>query len=243
MNKAVLYSIGLDIKRDFRDVKFISLQLIFPLALYALFNVIMPSTEMPGVNWDEYSLVSLLTFGIMSSSIVLLGAHVSQEKTSHWFDYLKVSPISESGYMFSHIVTYFVISIVISILMFLEAWLLKGVYIGLGKTIIVILVLNICNLLFLAYAVLIGQFGTITQPLGTLSYLLFSFLGGLFVPLIAMPNNIQNFVKWTPGYVCADPAWSIVEGKSISVQSIVMIVLYTIICIVAYLIIKKKRGE
>ncbi|MCC4369988.1 hypothetical protein LMB49_01035 [Limosilactobacillus reuteri] len=114
-------------------------------------------------------------------------------------------------------------------------------YIRIEKTILLILALNISNIIFLCWSLIIGLTGSLAQPIGTISYIAFSFAGGLWFPVAAMPKAIQGIAKITPGYVYASPAWQILENKPIKVSTILLTVIYCIIFLLIYGYLRKQK--
>lgn len=241
MFKNLLFLIKLDLIRTFRNLKFVILILFLPLFFYWLYSNIFPqSASVNGIKWNEYSLISLTAFGIMGNTVSLLGTRIADERKNNWFEYIKISPVSEKAYTFSHLTTYFIISFLLSISMFIEAYLLYGIFLGIKKTIFLIFILNISNVIFLCWSLIVGLSGSLSQPIGTISYIIFSFIGGLWFPVAAMPQAIQSFAKYTPGYIFVSPAWQILGNQPIKLSTILLTISYSIIFIAIYGLLRKK---
>lgn len=242
MFSQMMYLMRLDLIRTFRNYKFVIIILALPMFFYWLYSDMFPANAaVNGVSWNEYSLISLTGFGIMGNTVNLLGTRIADERKDNWFEYIKVSPVPEKLYTLSHLSTFFIISILLSIVMFIEAYLLHGIFFGIEKTILLILVLNISNIIFLCWSLIIGLTGSLAQPIGTISYIAFSFAGGLWFPVAAMPKAIQGIAKITPGYVYASPAWQILENKPIKISTILLTIIYCIIFLLIYGYLRKRK--
>ncbi|HGF7406279.1 TPA: hypothetical protein QFJ79_002462 [Enterococcus faecium] len=79
--QAMLYLIYLDIRKAFRDVKYVAFIILLPVLFYLLYTHIFSTKAAVGtISWSEYSLVSMISFGIMGNSINLLGTKIADEK-------------------------------------------------------------------------------------------------------------------------------------------------------------------
>ncbi|ARJ52022.1 ABC transporter permease [Staphylococcus lutrae] len=243
-SKQLLFLIQLNVKRNFRDFKYVCLIILLPTIFYIIYSEIFPkNANIDGTSWVEYSLISLISFGIMGNAINLLGTRVASEKKDNWYNYLKVSPIKTSYYLISHLFTYLLISILFTILMFVIAYFWNGVHIELTKVFYVTLALNIGSFVFLFLALIIGQLGSIAQSVGTIVYLILSFLGGLWMPVAAMPSNMQGFAKTLPSYNYAKLGWDIVAGNQISWASVLTLIIYSFVFLVVFLYLSKREKK
>lgn len=241
MTKKILYLVKIDLTRTFRNFKYVMLIVLMPLFFYWIYSDIFPHTAtVNGTSWAEYSLISLTGFGIMGNTVSLLGTQIADERKNNWFEYIRVSPVSEKLYTSSHLITFFIISFLLSIAMFVEAYFLHGIVLGLGKTILLILTLNISNVIFLCWSLVVGLSGSLAQPIGTISYIAFSFAGGLWFPVAAMPPSIQPIAKLTPGYIYVSPAWHILGNKPIQASTILITIIYCILFLVLYFLFRKR---
>ncbi|MFO3720434.1 hypothetical protein [Staphylococcus felis] len=108
--------------------------------------------------------------------------------------------------MVSYLFSYFFISLIFSISMILLGYFYNGINIELHKIIEIVLLLNVFSFVFLLLALIIGQLGSAAQPIGTILYLMLSFLGGLW-----MPKHMQNFAEILPSYRYGNIGWSILS--------------------------------
>lgn len=238
--KSFIFLINLNTKRIFRDYKYVLLIILLPMFFYIIYSEIFPkNAAVNGISWKEYSLISLICFGIMGNAINLLGTKVASEKNDNWYDYLKVSVINSNAYMVSYLFSYFLISLIFSISMILLGYFYNGINIELHKIIEIVLFLNVFSFAFLLLALIIGQLGSAAQPIGTIVYLMLSFLGGLWMPIAAMPKHMQNFAEILPSYRYGHIGWSILSKGHIYIEDVLYLIGYSIIFYIIFLLLSK----
>ncbi|MFQ3727186.1 ABC transporter permease [Staphylococcus equorum] len=238
--KSFIFLTKLNTKRIFRDFKYVLLIILLPMFFYIIYSEVFPkNAAVNGITWKEYSLISLICFGIMGNAINLLGTKVASEKKDNWYDYLKISVINSNAYMVSYLFSYFLISLIFSVAMVLLGYFYNDVNIALYKLIEIILLLNILSFVFLLLALIIGQLGSAAQPIGTILYLLLSFLGGLWMPVAAMPKHMQHFAELLPSYRYGHIGWSILSKGHVYFADILYLIGYSILFFIIFLTLSR----
>ncbi|QIL45845.1 ABC transporter permease [Vagococcus coleopterorum] len=242
MNQLVKLTV-LNIKRTFRDVSYILMVIGFPLMFYVLYTQMFSGdVEVNGIPWVEYSLISMIAFGIVGNALSNFGVSLADEKSEGWYDFLKVSPIPESIYIGSQLLASILVSTVSMILMFVAAYLIEGISYTPLEYILFIIIMQVASIVFLALATIIGQFGRSAKPISLFFYLGLSLLGGLWMPVIAMPEGIQKIVTKMPTYHFAEIAHSIQSKQGLNMKSVGILIVYTIVFfVIGKLIANKKR--
>ncbi|MEM5614969.1 ABC transporter permease [Staphylococcus pseudintermedius] len=156
--KSFLYLTQLNTRRIFRDFKYVLLIIALPMFFYVIYSEIFPqNAAVNGISWKEYSLISLICFGIMGNAINLLGTKVANEKNDNWYAYLKVSVINPNAYMMSYLFSYFLISFIFSVAMILLGYFYNDIHIAFYKLVEIVILLNVFSFAFLFLALIIGQ--------------------------------------------------------------------------------------
>lgn len=98
---------------------------------------------------------------------------------------------------------------------------------------------------FLILALIIGEFGSAAQPIGTgtILYLFLSFLGGLWMPIDAMPETMRKIAKYLPSYLYADNGWKILANKSFSFNNVIGLVVWSTIFLIIYFLTQTIRKK
>lgn len=238
----LFFLIWLDVKRVFRDIKYVLLIILLPVVFYLLYTAIFPSNaNVNGLAWSKYCLISMIAFGIMGNAINLLGTKIAAERQKKWYNYLKISPVNSIYYGLSHLFSYLLISIVFTGFMFAVATLYKDVHLGLVKMLQIGLLLNLASLVFLLLALLIGRLNSLAQPIGTITYLLLSFLGGLWMPVAAMPHLLSKIATMLPSYNFARLGWSLLEDKELDTRAVMILCFYAICFLFFYIYLQRRE--
>lgn len=236
--------IEIDFKRTLRDSRYIIFIILLPSAFYLIYTQIFDSSsQMNGTTWSKYSMVSLAAFGVVGNSITFLGTKLSYEKENKWYSFLKVSAIPEYLYNFSKVITLYVLSSMIIIILFCIGYLFENVRLSLSQWIGIFFVLNLGSIVFASLALIIGCLKTAAQPVGTMIYLILSFIGGLWMPVDAMPDLMQQVAKLTPTYHYAKMAWDILGQKDFHLDNLLFLIVYTAIFLLIYLLVLKFQKE
>ncbi|MDC7772476.1 ABC transporter permease [Priestia megaterium] len=234
----------IDLKRTVRDLRYTIFIIILPVVFYLTYTQLFNSSaQMHGTTWANYSMVSLAAFGVIGNAITFLGTKLAHEKGNKWYSFLKVSPIPEYLYNVSRVITLCILSAAIILILFAVGYGVEGVRLPASQWISIFLVLLLGSVVFASLALIIGCFKSAAQPIGTMLYLILSFIGGLWMPVEAMPSLMQNIAKFTPTYHYAKLAWDILGNKAFPMSSLLILVIYTIFFLLVYgLILKLNRG-
>lgn len=226
----LIFLTRIDIKRTFRDIRYVFFIIILPVIFYIMYNALFKSNELiDGVTWASYSMISLSAFGIIGNGITSFGTRISQEKSQGWYTFLKISPISENLYNLSRIISNIILSFIIFIIIFITSYIFYDVRTSVYKLILIATFLILGSFIFNLLGLLIGNLKTATQPIATMLYLILSFIGGLWMPVISMPQYIQVITKLTPTYNYANICWSILSGHHINMINIFVLLAYLLI--------------
>ena len=215
--KALIAQVRCELLRTFRDRRFFLLTLGMPVIFYIIFmNQQGSALKIAGTYWGQYFMVSMAAFGVVGSSVNTLGVRLAAERQSGWVRWLRTTPLSSLGYALAKTLTQLTLSLLIILVVFLVANRSEHVSMAATRWLEIGLWLWIGSLPFAALGVLIGLAGNAAQILGTLAYLVFSMLGGLWTPVAALPPVMQDIAKWMPTYHFARPAWELLAGHAVS---------------------------
>lgn len=228
--KALLSQWKADLLRTSRDRRFFLLTLGMPLIFYFIFiNQEGSHLKLAGTLWSAYFMVSMAAFGVVGSSVNTLAVRLAAERQNGWVKWLRTTPLSSTGYAVAKIFTQLTLSLLIVAIVFLVAHFSQNVTLSVAQWVEITLWMWLGSLPFAALGVLIGMAGNAAQILGTLTYLVLSMLGGLWTPIQALPQTMQDIAKWMPTYNFAHPAWQILAGQSIDWNDILVLIGYALV--------------
>lgn len=240
--KRTFYLTKIELKRNLRDRSFFISSFVLPLVFYFLYNLMFQRGDVDGSSWAKYSMVSMISFGIMGNAIGSFGIQVANHQKNKWYEYLKVSTIDEKIYSISKVLAYLILTFFFIIFFFIFAYFYQGVSLTLQQYFLLVLSLTVGSIVFLILALVIGQMKDSAQPIGNLIYLLLSFLGGLWIPIASMPSFMRDFASVLPSYSYAHLGWKILSEQTVSLFDWLKLAIYTSAFLILFLIITKKRS-
>ncbi|SFL36595.1 ABC-2 type transport system permease protein [Paenibacillus sp. 1_12] len=224
-----------ELLRTLRNRKFIMFALLMPAVFYFIFtNTIDPNMEVGGIDWKAYYLISMTVFGVIGGSINTLSLRFAQERMQGWVQLIKLTPLPSGAYVFSKIAAQSIINLGTIVLMFIIGAVFRDVHLSVGQWIACGLWIWIGVIPFMALGTLLGTIRSIevVQVLAQLLFMGLSGLGGLWMPIQAMPQFMQQMALWLPSYRYGQAAWNIVAGISMDWEGIGILAAYVIIFMV-----------
>ncbi|TNC27601.1 ABC transporter permease [Amycolatopsis alkalitolerans] len=189
--------LALEIRRVTRSPRFLIFTVGFPVLLYLLYvGIFAKEPEAKAV-----LMVSMTAFGAMAAAL-FTGTRVALERASGWQRQLRLTPLSGPGYLTAKAATGMTLALAPAILVPLVAAVGEGVSLGGSGWVRATLGVWLAAIPFALIGLLIGQIGTAdsTQPITQLVMLPMALLGGIFIPIDAMPHWLVNIAQVLPTY-------------------------------------------
>ncbi|WP_240420568.1 ABC transporter permease [Paenibacillus periandrae] len=242
--KAMLAQCKAELLRTLRNRKFIMFALLMPAVFYFIFtSTIDPNTEVGGIDWKAYYLISMTVFGVIGGSINTLSLRFAQERMQGWVQLIKLTLLPSGAYVFSKIAAQSIVNLGTIVLMFIIGALFRDVHLSAGQWIACGLWIWVGVVPFMALGTLLGTIRSIevVQVLAQLLFIGMSALGGLWMPMQAMPQLMQHIALWLPTYRYGQGAWNIIAGASPDCAGIAVLAAYVIIFMVLSSYIIKRQ--
>ncbi|WP_028549897.1 ABC transporter permease [Paenibacillus sp. UNC451MF] len=242
---AALAQCKAELLRTLRNRKFVVMALLMPVIFYFIFtSTIDANTEIDGIQWKAYYLMSMTVFGVIGGSLNTISIRFAQERKQGWVQLLKITPLPSGTYVFSKIAAQSILNLGVIVLMFIIGSVFKGVQLTSIQWILCGLWIWIGVLPFLALGTLIGTIRSveIVQVVSQVLFMGMSALGGLWMPIQAMPSVMQQIALWLPSYRYGQGAWNIISGSSVDWIGIIVLAAYVVVFMIlsTYMI---KRQE
>ncbi|TVT52333.1 ABC transporter permease [Amycolatopsis rhizosphaerae] len=187
----------LEIRRVLRSPRYLIFTMAFPVLLFLLYVGIFAKQP------EERAalMVSMTAFGALSSTL-FNGSRVAIERQAGWQRQLRLTPLSGPGYLAAKAVTGMTLALVPVIVVPLVGALAEGVRLDASGWLRVTLGVWLAAIPFALLGLLIGQVGTAdsTQPITQLVMLPMALIGGIFIPIEAMPDWLLNIAHVLPSY-------------------------------------------
>ncbi|GAA4662857.1 MULTISPECIES: ABC transporter permease [Amycolatopsis] len=188
----------LEIRRTTRSPRFLLFTVGFPVVLYLLYVGIFASGQPDA---KAVLMVSMTSFGAMAAAL-FTGTRVALERASGWQRQLRLTPLSGAGYLTAKAATGMTLALAPAVLVPLVAALGEGVSLDASGWLRATLGVWLAAIPFTLIGLLIGQLGSgdSVQPMTQLVMLPMALLGGIFIPVDAMPHWLLNVAHVLPSY-------------------------------------------
>jgi ABC-2 type transport system permease protein len=210
----------LEIRRTYRDRRFVFFTLAIPVCFYLLWsNIFAKNSDLDpetGLNAKTYLLVSMAAFGALGASLTATGARLAAERQSGWLRQLQVTPLRPWSVIATKVIASICLALPAVVLVGLTAVLTQHVDLSAGEWAALIGAMWVGTLPFAALGTLIGSLVSpdAAQPLTVACYFGLSILGGVWMSVSILPKTLRTIAHWTPSNRFADLGWSIAAGHT-----------------------------
>lgn len=192
----------LELKRAFRNPRFMIFAFAFPVFLFLLQTNVFIHDDDPGkATATAVIMVNMLAFGVYFAATAN-GGRLSTERAAGWQRQLRLTPLTGRGYMLGKGLTGLLLGLPVLIAVPVIGVLVNGVDLDAGQWTRIILGTWIGAVPFILLGLLIGQLARpdTLQPLNMGLSLVMGFLGGMWIPIDAMPTWMQHVAPVLPSY-------------------------------------------
>jgi ABC-2 type transport system permease protein len=233
--------LAIEMRRLLRNRRTVVLTLILPVVLFLLLssNKRVAASDVPGLT-TATTMIGIAVYGAMLAA-TSGGAMVSIERALGWSRQLRLTPLRPAAYIAIKLVVamllgltsvsvVYVFGAVDGVQMTPVAWVLSG---GLAWA---------TSLVFAAFGLFIGYLlpsENVMQVIGPVLGIL-SLFGGLFVPLVLLPQVMQDIAPYMPTYGVASIARFPVVGGTFDPIWLLSVVLWTAVFAAAAVILFRR---
>ncbi|MEV4089980.1 ABC transporter permease [Nonomuraea fuscirosea] len=221
----------LELVRGLRNPVGLVMLTFFPLGLYLLWTKVLdvvPRGQMD--DFAAYSMVSMATYGAMGGALFIGGA-IAMERSKGWLGQLAVTPLPAHGYVTAKLVSG-AVTVLPSIVVVLGAGaLLSGVRLPAGTWPVLVVLIWAGVLPFAALGVAFGYTlkGQVANLAMMIVYFAMSVLGGLWLPVQAMPAGMRALAELSPAYQAGSLGWRALDGLPPTGASLAVLAAWTLL--------------
>jgi ABC-2 type transport system permease protein len=215
----------------YRNVRFLVLTVALPLLLFLLYaNLYRGQDAGDGLTVVAYLMVSMASFGCIGAAINT-GARIAIERQVGWNRQLRLSALPGSSYLVAKAIVSMLVTLPALILVFLAGATVGGVQLSAGQWLATGLAVWLGLIPFAVLGLVIGFAGSVdtVQPISMITYLGLSILGGLWFPVEAFPEFLQQIAKLTPSYWLADLGRTVVAGQGVPTEAVLVLAGWTLV--------------
>ncbi|MCH1627287.1 ABC transporter permease [Ferdinandcohnia quinoae] len=241
--KPVLMQCKMEILRILRNPYFVFWSLFMPIVFYFLFTKVFNTGIDNRQEWHAHYLMSMTTFSVMGSAIMVLGIRLVEERTQGWSLFMRITPLSDTAYFFAKMVGQTVIHVFSIIVIFAAGAIINGVTLSALEWIMSGLWILIGSFAFLALGTLVGTMKKVDTASGVsnLIYMALAITGGMWMPMEILPDIMQKIGKWLPSYNFGSGAWEIIRGGSPDLANILILIGYLFLFMLLSSYIRRKQ--
>lgn len=190
--------LAVEVRRVLRSTRFLVFSVVFPVLLFLLYVAIFAGDDTAAVG---VLMVNMTAFGALSATL-FAGGRFAVERAAGWQRQLRLTPLSGSGYLAAKGVTAMLLALPAVVLVPLIGAVVEGVSLDAAGWVRVTVGVWLAVVPFALIGLLIGQLGTpdSIQPIMSLTMMVMSLLGGIFIPVDSMPGWLLDVARILPSY-------------------------------------------
>lgn len=192
----------IELKRAMRNPRFLIFSFAFPVFLFLIqSNVFVTDADPEAAKAIAVIMVNMLAFGVFFAAIAN-GARLATERAAGWQRQLRLTPLTGRGYMLGKGVTGLLLGVPVLVAVPVIAVLVNGVSLDAAQWTRILIGTWLGAIPFVLLGMLIGQLARpdTLQPLNMGISLVMGFLGGMWIPVDAMPSWMQGVAPVLPSY-------------------------------------------
>jgi ABC-2 type transport system permease protein len=219
-----------EIRRTFRNPRYLIFALAMPLILFGAFGAAQSHNHLSGITVSAYIMVSMATFGAMST-VFSTGGAIAFERAIGWNRQLRITALTGRAYVAGKGFAGFAVAVPSLVLVFLAGALLSHVHLSAGRWLLTGVSILLALLPVAALGIWVGYMAK-AQSVQAISggvYSLLSLLGGLWVPVTVFPHWVLDIVKALPIYWVAQAGRQALSGSWVGWEGVAVLAVWTAI--------------
>lgn len=205
---------------------------------YLIFTVVLPvvlyisiTASIHGSDSHKYAVAYLSTmcvFGMMSCVLMTTGPAIANERKSGWLRQVRLMPLSDRAVFGGKIGAAMAMALPSLVAVALAARFVKGIHLGTGQWIELVLAVWLGAIPFAAIGVFIGYLleGESARMISALLHSALAFLGGLYFPITS--GGMHKVMEVTPSYRVYQLGSNVMHNESLSIAAIGILLAYTV---------------
>lgn len=233
----------LEIRRMYREPRFVVFTLVIPVAFFLLYANIFggDGADAPfGLSAALFLMVAMSVFGATTAAINANGSRLALERAGGWLRQLGVTPLSPWAVVGAKTLAAMTLTLPAVLLVYLMAVFTQGVTLAAWQWAAMIAAMWLGALPFAALGVAIGSAAgsDAAQPISMGAMFALNILGGIWIPLQALPPAMRDIASWLPSNRYAELGWSLAGGDAPSAAAYGILAAWTaglcLLAVIAY---------
>ena len=245
--KAYLLEVKYQFLSLLRTPRYSVSSVLFPVMFYLFFGILMPRGK-DAVGAATYVLTLMCVFGVMNAALFGLGAGVASDRGLGWLQVKRASPMPPFAYYISKAAGAMLFSLLIVAAVCIMGVLFGGVRLSIPTLATLTATLVIGALPFCALGFFLGYISSPNSAPAIVNVVAFpmAFCSGLWVPIGALPNSIQQVASVLPAYHLAQMGLSLTDMPtrgSFASHVLALIAMTFVFSVLAWIAWRKDEGK
>ncbi|MBV1852568.1 ABC transporter permease [Catellatospora tritici] len=205
-----------ELRRLIRDPRVIVFTVVLPVLIYFISTGSAEAADRIGsVQVAAYLMVSMAAYGALVG-VMSVGIGVANERATGWLRQLRISPVTPGQVVAVKALLASIMAVPSVAAVGIIAATRNGVELSALQWVALVGLLWLGSLPFAALGLALGfsMPPNLIQPASMLGVFGLAFLGGLFVPVEAMPTALAKIATWLPSNRYAELGWSVAGDKT-----------------------------
>ena len=217
--------IALTLRVLFRQPGFWIPTVLFPAMLYAFFGA-----NSGGGAWAANAMASFAVYAVLGVGFFQFGVSVAQDRASPFATWQRSLPGSAVQQWIARIVAAVIFVTIAVALVIALAHVMTDVDLPVRAWVRLATVCLMATVTATLMGIALGSVASARAavPLANMVYLPLAYLGGLWVPPMAMPATINAISAWTPTRAMGELAWAAIEGRAWNLQDLGLLAAWTL---------------
>ena len=224
--------LALELRRSLRDVRYLVIAVAMPIGLYLLFTGLFGShgQHAQGLPQPVELMVAMVAYGAMWAVFSATGPRIAHERAIGWTQQLRVTPLRPVAALSGKLVTALAAALPAMMLVALTAVASHDVRLGAAQWLAMLAAMwaGVLPLALLGLAIGYLAGDDVAFPLTMALYFALGALGGLWIPLPAMPHAMQDIARALPSNAVAELGWRIVGGPASVPIAVLVLAVWTL---------------
>jgi len=236
----------LELRRSLRDVRYLVIAVALPIGLYLLFTGLFGAhgQRAQGLPQPVELMVAMIAYGAMWAVFSTTGPRIAHERAIGWTRQLRVTPLNPAAALSGKLAATLAAALPAMALVALTAVLSHHVQLSAAQWAALLAAMWVgvlpLALLGLAIGYLAGD--DIAFPLTMALYFALGALGGLWIPLSAMPHAMQDLGRALPSNGVAELGWRIAGGQASVPRAVLVLTAWLLGSATAALLAYRRRN-
>lgn len=189
----------LEIMRTLRNPRTVVFTVVMPSLLFLVFSRV-GGGQLGGISSSAYVMVSMAAYGSIGAAL-FAAANIALERRIGWNRQLRLTPLPATAYVLAKAVVAWLVTLVALLLVYVVGFA-SGVRMPWASWLAVIGATWLAVVPFVVLGVGIGYVGNVdlVQPVSMVVLFGMAIIGGLWVPVEAMPAVMHVVAQLTPSY-------------------------------------------